>query len=122
VDLGAISLNSGFYTGMEPNKVLASLQDLIPTLSGVYSCHYSLACVWAFHLKLTCQVCFFLPRIHQTTNAPDGDENNRLSLSPLIPLSWSTLMLGAPSSPQKEAVTEHTLLSLSLTAVRATIE
>jgi hypothetical protein len=45
--------------GMGPNKTLAPLQDLVPTLSGAYSCHYSLACVWALHFKFTCQVCFF---------------------------------------------------------------
>jgi hypothetical protein len=37
---------------MGTNKILASLQDLVPTLSGAYSCHYSLACVWALHFKL----------------------------------------------------------------------
>jgi hypothetical protein len=31
---------------------MASLQNLVPTLSGAYSCHYSLACVWALHFKL----------------------------------------------------------------------
>jgi hypothetical protein len=41
---------------METNKILASLQDLVSTLSGAYSCHYSLACVWALHFKVTCQV------------------------------------------------------------------
>jgi hypothetical protein len=61
---------------MGTNKILVPLQDLVPTLSGAYSCHYSLAYVWALHFKLTCQVCFFSPRIHQTTNASDGDENN----------------------------------------------
>jgi hypothetical protein len=60
------------------NKILASLPDLVPTLSVAYSCHYFLACVWALHFKLTCQVCFFSPRIHQTTNAFGGDENNLL--------------------------------------------
>jgi hypothetical protein len=70
--LGTISQNSGFYTDMGPNKIL------VPTLSGVYSCHYSLACVWALHFKLTCQVCFLLPRIHQTTNASDGGKNDLL--------------------------------------------
>jgi hypothetical protein len=39
-------------------------------------------CVWALHFKLTCQVCFLLPRIHQTTDAPDGDGNNLLLQSP----------------------------------------
>jgi hypothetical protein len=51
------------------------LQDMVPTLSGAYSCHYSLTCVWALRFKLDCQVCFLLPRIHQATDAPDGDEN-----------------------------------------------
>jgi hypothetical protein len=74
--------NSGFYTGVRPNKILAPLQDLVPTLSGAYSCHYSLACVRALHFKLTCQVCFFLPRIHRTTNASGGDENDLLLQSP----------------------------------------
>jgi hypothetical protein len=37
---------------MGPNKILAPLQDLIPTLSEAYSCHYSLACVWACILNL----------------------------------------------------------------------
>jgi hypothetical protein len=72
----------GFYTGIGPNKILASLQDLVPTLSGAYSYHDSLACVWALYLKLTCQVCFFSLRIHQTTNASDGDKNNLLTWSP----------------------------------------
>jgi hypothetical protein len=49
--------------------------------------------------KLTCQVCFFSPRIHQTTNASDGDENDLVPQSPWQPLSWSTLTLRAPSSP-----------------------
>jgi hypothetical protein len=40
------------YRGMEPNKILAPLQDMVPTLSGAYSCHYSLTCVWALHFKL----------------------------------------------------------------------
>jgi hypothetical protein len=66
---------------MGPNKILAPLQDLVPPLSGVYSCHYSLTCVWALHFKLTCQVCFLSPRIHQTTDAPDGDENDPLVVS-----------------------------------------
>jgi hypothetical protein len=43
---------------MGPNKILAPLQDLVPTLSEAYSCHYSLACVWVLHFKLTYQVCF----------------------------------------------------------------
>jgi hypothetical protein len=34
------------------------------------------------HFKLTCQVCFFSPRLHQTTNASDGDENDVLLWSP----------------------------------------
>jgi hypothetical protein len=72
---------------------------LVPTLSEAYSYNYSLACVWALHFKLTCQVCFFSPRICQTTNAPDGGENDLLSGSPLTPLSWSTLMLLALSLP-----------------------
>jgi hypothetical protein len=76
--LGAVSWNSGFYTGMALNRILAPLQDLVPTLSGAYSCYYSLACVWALNFKLTCQVCFFSPRIHQTTDALDGDENDLL--------------------------------------------
>jgi hypothetical protein len=54
---------------MGPNKILAPLQDMVPTLSGAYSCHYSLTCVWALHFKLTCQVCFLSPRILQTTDA-----------------------------------------------------
>jgi hypothetical protein len=37
---------------MRTNKILASLQHLVPILSGAYSCHYSLACVWALHFKL----------------------------------------------------------------------
>jgi hypothetical protein len=78
------SLDLGFYTGMGPNTNLAPLQDLGPILSGAYSNHYSLACVWAFHFKLTCQVCLFSPRIHPTTNTSDGDENNLLSQSPLM--------------------------------------
>jgi hypothetical protein len=49
---GAISWNSGFYSGMGTNKILASLQDLVPTLSGAYSCHYSLTWVWALYFKL----------------------------------------------------------------------
>jgi hypothetical protein len=65
----------GFYTGIGPNKILASLQDLVPTLSGAYSCHDSLACVWTLHFKLACQVCFFSPRVRQTTNASGGNEN-----------------------------------------------
>jgi hypothetical protein len=44
------------------------------------------------------QVCFFLPRIHQTTNASDGDENDLLLWS-RQPLLWSALMLQAPSAP-----------------------
>jgi hypothetical protein len=67
---------------MGPNKILAPLQDLVPTILGAYSCHYSLACVWDLHSKFTCQVSFLSPRIHQTTNASDGDENNLLSWSP----------------------------------------
>jgi hypothetical protein len=43
---------SGFYTGMGPNKILAPLQDMVPILSGGYSCHYSLTCVWDLHSKL----------------------------------------------------------------------
>jgi hypothetical protein len=42
-------------TGMGPDKILDPLQDLILTLSGAYSCHYSLTCVWALYFKLTCQ-------------------------------------------------------------------
>jgi hypothetical protein len=91
--------NSGFHTGLGPNKILVHLQDLVSTLSGAYSCHYSLGCVWALHFKLTCQVCFLLPRVHQTTNAPDGDENDLLLRSPLTPLSWSSLILWVPSLP-----------------------
>jgi hypothetical protein len=30
------------------------------------------------HFKLTCQVYFLSPRIHQTTDAPDGDKNDLL--------------------------------------------
>jgi hypothetical protein len=120
---GAISRDSGFYTVMGTNKILAPLQDLVPTLSGPYSCHYSLACVWDLHFKLTCQVCFFLPRLHQTANSSGGDENDLLLWSPWQPLSWSALTLWAPSSPcQQEAVTEQTLLSLILTTVRAITE
>jgi hypothetical protein len=37
---------------METIKILASPQDLVPTLSWLYSCPYSLACVWALHFKL----------------------------------------------------------------------
>jgi hypothetical protein len=37
---------------MGPNKILAPIQDLVPTLSGAYSCHYSLASVWALHFEL----------------------------------------------------------------------
>jgi hypothetical protein len=51
------------------------------------------------HFKLTCQVCFISPRIHQTTNASGGDENHLLSRSPSQPLLRSDLMLWAPSSP-----------------------
>jgi hypothetical protein len=96
---GAISWNSDFHTGMGPNKIMAPLQDLVPTLSGAYSCHYPLACVWSLRFKLTCQVCFSLPRIHQTTNAFDGDENDLLLWSPWQLLSWSALMLQAPPPP-----------------------
>jgi hypothetical protein len=39
------------------------------------------SCVWALHVKLTCQVCFLSPRIHQTTDAPGGDEIDLLSFS-----------------------------------------
>jgi hypothetical protein len=67
---------------MGSNKVLAPLQDMVPTLSGSYSCHYSLTCVWALHFKLICQVVLLSPKIHQTTDAPDGDENGKLSQSP----------------------------------------
>jgi hypothetical protein len=77
---------------------MAPLQDMVSTLPGVYRCRYFLTCVWALHFKLTCQVCFLLPRIHQTTDAPDGDENELLSQSPQEPLLWSALMLWAPSS------------------------
>jgi hypothetical protein len=75
VALRTVPRNSDIHTGMGPNKILASLQEMVPTLSRAYSCHYSLACVWALHFKFTCQVCFLLPRIHQTTDAPHGDEN-----------------------------------------------
>jgi hypothetical protein len=44
--------NLGTYTSMGPKIILAPLQDLVPTLSGAYSCHYSLICVWALHFKL----------------------------------------------------------------------
>jgi hypothetical protein len=37
---------------MGTNKILASLQDLLLTLTGAYSCHYSLTCVWDLHFKL----------------------------------------------------------------------
>jgi hypothetical protein len=69
---------------MEPNKILAPLWDLVSTLSEAYSCHYSLRCVWALHFKLSCQVCFLSPRIHQTTDTHDGDESGLLSQSPLV--------------------------------------
>jgi hypothetical protein len=71
---------------------------------GTYSFHYSLTSILAFHFKLNCQVCFLLPRIHQNTDAPDGDENMASLVTPL----WSTaLMLPAPSLPhQQEAATE----------------
>jgi hypothetical protein len=35
-----------------PNKILALLQDLVPTLSGIYSCHYSLAVFGPYILNL----------------------------------------------------------------------
>jgi hypothetical protein len=96
---------------------------LVPTLFRAYNCHYSLACVLALHFKLTCKVCFFSPRIHQTTNASGGDENDLQPGSPWQPLSWSALrlrtlhcFLSAGSSYWID------LMSLSLTAVRATIE
>jgi hypothetical protein len=54
---------------------------MVPTLSRAYSCHYSLIQVWALHFKLTIQVCFLSPRIHQTKDAPDKDENDLLSWS-----------------------------------------
>jgi hypothetical protein len=121
---GAISWNSGFYSGMGTNKILAPLQDLVPTLSGAYSCPCPLACVWALHFKLTCQVCFFSPRIHQTTNASGRDEKDLLPRSPWQPLWWSALTLRGPfiAPCQQEVVTEQTSLSQSLTAVKATIE
>jgi hypothetical protein len=51
------------------------------------------------NFKLTCQVSFFSPRIHQTTNASGGDANDLLLESLWQTLSWSALMLRAPSSP-----------------------
>jgi hypothetical protein len=36
------------------------------------------------HFKLTCQNCFLSPRIHQTTDAPGGDENVVPSIIPLV--------------------------------------
>jgi hypothetical protein len=80
--LGAISRNSGFYTGIGPNKILAPLQGLVPTLFGPVVAITLLLVFGPLHFKLTCQVCFFSPRIHQTTNASDGDENNLLLQSP----------------------------------------
>jgi hypothetical protein len=85
VALGLVPQTPGFYTGMGPNKILVSLQGMVPTLSGPYCCHYSLTCVWALHFKLTCQVCFLWPRIRQTTDASDGDENDAVPLiTPLL--------------------------------------
>jgi hypothetical protein len=84
---------------MGPKKILVPLQDLVPTLSGAYSCYYSLAYVWALHFKLAYQVCFFLPRIHQTTNASDEDENDLLLWCPRQPLLWSALILWASPMP-----------------------
>jgi hypothetical protein len=78
-----------------PNKILAPLQDMVPTLSGVYNCHYSLTCVWVLHFKLTHQVCLIFLRIHQTTDTPDGDGNDLLLQYP----PWSAWRLWAPSSP-----------------------
>jgi hypothetical protein len=84
---GTVPQNSGFYTGVGPNKILAPpLQDLVPTLSGAYSFHYSLTCVWVLHFKLVKFV--YSLQIHETTDAPDGDENDLLSWSPLTPLQW----------------------------------
>jgi hypothetical protein len=34
------------------------------------------------HSKLTFQVCSLSPRIHQTTDTPDGNEDDLLLLSP----------------------------------------
>jgi hypothetical protein len=34
VALGTVRQSSGFYTGMGPNKILVSLWDMVPTLSG----------------------------------------------------------------------------------------
>jgi hypothetical protein len=48
---------------MEPNKILAPLQDMVPTFSVAYSYHYSLTCVWALHLKLVKFVSYCLESI-----------------------------------------------------------
>jgi hypothetical protein len=84
VALRTVPQNSDIHTGMVPNKILAPLQDMVLTLSGACSCHHSLTCVWALHFKLTCQVCFLSARIYQTTDAPDGDENELLLWLPLL--------------------------------------
>jgi hypothetical protein len=119
---GAISWNSGFYTGMGPNKILAPLQDLVPTLSGAYSCHYSLACVWVLHFKLVKFVYSHLESIK--LQMPLMEMKTTYYLGP-----WTTPPLVSPDAAgpfiapcQQEAITEQILLSLSLTAVRATIE
>jgi hypothetical protein len=80
--LRTVPQNSDIHTDMGSNKILAPLQNMVPTLCGTYSCRYSLTCVWTLHFKLTCQVFFLSPGIHQTTDAPNGDENNLLSQSP----------------------------------------
>jgi hypothetical protein len=53
------------------------------------------------HFKLICQVCFFSPRIHQSTNASDGDKTTYYC-SPLSLLShgqpWCCGALHCPLS------------------------
>jgi hypothetical protein len=83
---------------MGTNKNLASLQDLVPNLSGAYSCHYSLACVWTLHFKLLAKfVSSCLESIKQQMHLVEMKMT--YYCGPLANPSWSALMLRAPSSP-----------------------
>jgi hypothetical protein len=54
--LGTVPQNSGIYKGMGSYKILTHFYEIVPTLSGSYSCHYSLTCVCSYivnlHVKL----------------------------------------------------------------------
>jgi hypothetical protein len=108
---------------MEPNKILAPLQGLVPTLSGAYSCHYSLACVWALHVKLICQVCFFslesfklqTPLMEMKMTYYHGPLDNPSHGQP-----WSCRPFITPVS--RKQLLNRLQLSLFLTVVRAVTE